>query len=169
MPAGYLSLSSHGLTLLKMREIQLGVPAVTDSEWRYTIPNLVVPARHGKFVVFTSERIIFRTAQFSSNRILHNDDPSLFISVNFKDFRMPDYTTVEYIRKFFRAGLWINNRQYRFYHHSNSQLRERSCYLRVADTDEELDARIYQYGDFGKIKNVAKRKSSRLSVMPYLS
>ena len=94
MPAGYLSLSFHGLALLKMREIQLGVPAVTDSEWRYTIPNLVVPARHGKFVVFTSERIIFRTAQFSSNRILHNDDPSLFISVNFKDFRMPDYTTV---------------------------------------------------------------------------
>ncbi|KAH7091839.1 RNA dependent RNA polymerase-domain-containing protein [Auriculariales sp. MPI-PUGE-AT-0066] len=137
-----------------MRELELGVPASTDTEWRYTISNLTVPPRHGKFVVFTSERILFRTAQFSDNRILHNDDPSLFVSVNFKNFRMPEYTTVDYIRKFLASGLWINNRQYRFYHHSNSQLRERSCYLRAANSDAELDERIYKYGDFERIKNL---------------
>lgn len=73
---------------------------------------------------------------------------------------MPDYTTVDYIKRFLAAGLYLNGRQYRFYHHSSSQLRERSCYLREAASDEELDARIYQYGDFLKITNVAKRASA---------
>ena len=37
--------------------------------------------------------------------------------------------------------------------------RSRSCFFRQADSDAELDARIYQLGSFGKIMNVAKRPS----------
>ncbi|KDQ32556.1 hypothetical protein PLEOSDRAFT_1031408 [Pleurotus ostreatus PC15] len=54
-------------------------------------------------------------------------------------------------------GLFLNDVQYRFYHHSNSQLRSRSCFMRAARSDEELDRRIYAMGDFGRIMNVAKR------------
>jgi len=73
-------------------------------------------------------------------------------------------------------GLFLNGIQYRFYHHSNSQLvytfrlllipcsifpspfqRGRSCFLREAQTDQELDDRIYSMGDYGKIMNIAKR------------
>lgn len=35
--------------------------------------------------------------------------------------------------------------------------RGRSCFLRQAKSDAELDDRIYRLGDFGKIMNVAKR------------
>ena len=37
--------------------------------------------------------------------------------------------------------------------------RERSCFMRSANSDEELDIRIYAMGEFGKINNVAKRLS----------
>lgn len=35
--------------------------------------------------------------------------------------------------------------------------RGRSCFLREANSDAELDERIYQMGDFGRIMNIAKR------------
>lgn len=140
-----------------MKDIRLAVPSVTDSEWSYAVPGAALPRGHGKFIVFKSDEILFRTGPFASNRILHNDDPSKFISVSFREFRMPEYTTVDYIKRFFAAGLFLNGVQYRFYHHSNSQLRERSCFLREASSDEELDTRIYSYGDFSRINNVAKR------------
>ncbi|KAI9462701.1 hypothetical protein HD554DRAFT_1441169 [Boletus coccyginus] len=56
-----------------------------------------------------------------------------------------------------KAGVFLNAVQYRFYHHSNSQLRSRTCFKREANSDVELDNRIYVLGDFGKIMNVAKR------------
>ena len=33
--------------------------------------------------------------------------------------------------------------------------------MRAADSDGELDRRIYQLGEFDKINNVAKRRSTR--------
>lgn len=35
--------------------------------------------------------------------------------------------------------------------------RGRSCFLREANSDEELDEKIYRLGDFKRIMNVAKR------------
>ncbi|KAF9261342.1 RNA-directed RNA polymerase [Marasmius fiardii PR-910] len=114
----------------------------------------------GKCVRFTVEKMVLQIQAFPYNRILHTDDPSKFILCSFGDLRFPDTplrTTGEYIMKMMKEGLWLNGVQYRFYGHSNSQLRSRSCFLREANNDEELDARIYQLGDFGKIMNVAKR------------
>ncbi|KAJ6529211.1 RNA dependent RNA polymerase-domain-containing protein [Mycena capillaripes] len=51
----------------------------------------------------------------------------------------------------------LNGIQYRFYHHSNSQLRSRSCFLREANSDAELDERIYRLGDFQRLMSAAKR------------
>lgn len=41
----------------------------------------------------------------------------------------------------------------------NFSKRGRSCFLREASSDAELDNRIYAMGDFKKIMNVAKRMS----------
>lgn len=74
-----------------------------------------------------------------------------------------------------KAGVFVNGIQYRFYYHSNSQLvskgyspvcrssyfrqRGRTCFMREANNDAELDNRIYVLGDFGRIMNAAKRDS----------
>ena len=49
----------------------------------------------------------------------------------------------------------LNNVQYRFYGHSNSQLKCKSCFL-YAGTKEEICKKIDALGDFSKIKSVAK-------------
>ncbi|KAJ6607939.1 RNA-directed RNA polymerase [Mycena sp. CBHHK59/15] len=66
-------------------------------------------------------------------------------------------TDQKYITRLMRAGLFLNGVQYRFYHHSNSQLRSRSCFLRQANSDAELDDRIYRLGEFTTLMNPAKR------------
>ncbi|EGO30084.1 RNA-directed RNA polymerase [Serpula lacrymans var. lacrymans S7.9] len=114
----------------------------------------------GKFVQFTSDAITLKWQDFPGNRIVHGDDPSKFILVSFEKLRFPESSlkvTSEYIVRLMKAGLFLNGLQYRFYHHSNSQLRSRTCFFREANSDEELDARIYKLGDFGRIMNIAKR------------
>ncbi|KAJ3528070.1 hypothetical protein NMY22_g9549 [Coprinellus aureogranulatus] len=112
-------------------------------------------------ITFSDQGIVLDTDKISSNRILHADDPTKFILLGVKrSFRFPDHPpkiTTEYLVRFFKAGLFLNNVQYRFYHHNNSQLRERSCFLREANSDKELDDRIYAMGDFSKIMNASKR------------
>ncbi|KAH6906119.1 RNA-directed RNA polymerase [Coprinopsis sp. MPI-PUGE-AT-0042] len=101
------------------------------------------------------------TAAALSQRVIHADDPAKFILLGLdRSFRFPDHpprSRVEYLNRMFKAGVFLNGVQYRFYHHSNSQLRGRSCFLRQAATDQELDHLIYAMGDFGRINNVAKR------------
>ncbi|KAL0569074.1 hypothetical protein V5O48_012901, partial [Marasmius crinis-equi] len=144
-----------------------------DESWKFEVPPATLRASppktnartgeitlSGKCIRFTVESLVLQIQQFPYNRILHTDDPSKFILCSFGNLRFPDTplrTTGEYIKKVMEKGLWINGVQYRFYGHSNSQLRGRSCFLREANNDQELDERIYQMGDFGKIMNVAKR------------
>lgn len=105
-------------------------PSKDDTAWEYTAPqNLQVPRRAdapvGKFIQFTAEKITLGIARFPSNRILHSDDPSKFILLSFGGLRFPDTplrATSEYISRLMKAGLFLNGIQYRFYHHSNSQL-----------------------------------------------
>ncbi|KAM6492760.1 RNA dependent RNA polymerase domain containing protein [Amanita muscaria] len=95
--------------------------------------------------------------RLNSNRILRSNNPRQFVRVSFGSLRFLDTSirvTGEYISRFFKKGLFLNDR---FYHHSNSQLRERSCFLRQANNDQELDNRIYQLGDFARIMIVGKR------------
>ncbi|KDQ53776.1 hypothetical protein JAAARDRAFT_61145 [Jaapia argillacea MUCL 33604] len=140
-------------------------PSQTDDAWVFRVPQDAVARskrpNFGKMVKFTSEKITLQTdIQLPVNRILHNDDPSKFILTSFADFRFPDVSpriSADYIKRLMKAGLFLNGTQYRFYHHSNSQLRGRSCFMRQANSDEELDGLIYQMGDFAKIMNVAKR------------
>ncbi|KAJ8087712.1 hypothetical protein PM082_006548 [Marasmius tenuissimus] len=146
--------------------------SLEDDSWRFQVPAALLqspnPKRNragevtisGKCIRFTVDKLVIQVAKFPYNRILHTDDSSKFILCSFGDLRFPETplrVTGEYIMKVMREGLWLNGMQYRFYGHSNSQLRSRSCFLRQANNDQELDTRIYVMGDFERIMNVAKR------------
>lgn len=104
--------------------------ATDDSEWTFTgVPHVFFepPPRGpaGKFVKFTPAAITLQLERFDMNRILHNDDPAQFVLVSFGEFRSEEFrgrVVGEYIHRFLTTGLFLNGRQYRFYHHSNSQL-----------------------------------------------
>lgn len=160
-------------------------PTKTDDSWVFEVPQHILrPPRPnatgvimGKLITFNKDAISITMQRLPPNRVLRADDPSKFALVSFGGFRLPDTTlreSAEYILRFLTKGLFLNGVQYRFYHHSNSQLvrappisrfttltifqRGRSCFLREAQRDEDLDERIYAMGDFGKIMNVAKRE-----------
>ncbi|KAJ7446567.1 RNA-directed RNA polymerase [Mycena latifolia] len=143
-------------------------PTKDDDSWKFVIPQeLLLPPRNakepllfGKFIKFTAETITFEMQKLPSNRILQTDDRSKFILLSFGDLRFPETpirATGDYISRLLKAGLFLNGVQYRFYHHSNSQLRSRSCFLREANSDAELDVRIYRLGDFERLMSAAKR------------
>ncbi|KAF5334777.1 hypothetical protein D9611_012906 [Ephemerocybe angulata] len=127
-------------------------PTTTDEEWKFTVPTqYMAPAQRRERVLkvtFSDAGIVLDTDKISSNRILHSDDPTKFILLGVRrTFRFPDHPpriVTEYLTRLFKAGLWLNGR-------------ERSCYLREANSDQELDARIYALGDYGRIMNVSKR------------
>ena len=109
-------------------------PQMDDDAWRFNVPHesLLPPKRardgitYGKVVSFSTDAITLRIEQFPSNRVIHSDDPSKFILLSFgKEFRFPDHpprVSGEYIARLLKAGFFLNDIQYRFYHHSNSQL-----------------------------------------------
>ncbi|KAH8088982.1 RNA dependent RNA polymerase-domain-containing protein [Cristinia sonorae] len=134
-----------------------------DDSWEFTIPQNAVQASRpnsGKHISFTPQRISFQLIQFPNNRILQEDDTQAFLLASFEQLRFPDTgfsATRDYMMRVFQKGVFINGVQYRFYGHSNSQLRSRSCFLRQATNDVDLDRRIYALGNFEGIKNAAKR------------
>ncbi|KIK70231.1 hypothetical protein GYMLUDRAFT_150630 [Collybiopsis luxurians FD-317 M1] len=149
-------------------------PPPDDTEWKFTsIPPQYLskpsrpppaggrtPTLFAKLIIFTPESITLQISPLSSNRVVLHQDPSKIIIASFEKFRFPDHqpsVATEYIIRMFKAGLFLNGKQYRFFGHGNSQLRGRGCYLREADTDEELDDIIYSMGDLKGIMNVAKR------------
>ena len=103
---------------------------VDDNDWHFTIPPQYMSPELRRTrmlkVTFSDAGIVLDTDKISSNRILHSDDPTKFILLGIKrTFRFPDNgprATVEYLTRMFKAGLFLNGTQYRFYHHSNSQL-----------------------------------------------
>ncbi|KAH9925901.1 RNA-dependent RNA polymerase [Epithele typhae] len=134
-------------------------PSPEDTEWIFTAQ--LGPAKRpgmGLLVSFTPDAIKLDWALFPNNRILQSDHIVNFVLVSFGGLRFPDKppsTNRDYKLRFFKEGLRLNGIEYRFYGHSNSQLRSSSCFLR-AGTDNELERRINSYGEFSKIKNVAK-------------
>ncbi|KAJ3554369.1 hypothetical protein NM688_g3145 [Phlebia brevispora] len=135
-------------------------PDPEETEWTFTVAFSIKRQGTGKHLSFSSDQIKFDIIKFPENRILQADDIEKFVLVSFQDLRFPGRparVAAEYIQRFLSTGLFINGVQYRFYHHSNSQLRSRSCFMRAANADAELDQRIYRLGDFEKIPNAAKR------------
>ena len=117
-----------------MKTVLLESPPADQGEWKFVVPRdqlqlqrlVKEPGRiYGKRITFSAEAITLELGELSNNRILRDDDPSEFIIVSFKDLRFPDAhrrATGEYIQRLMVAGLYLNGTQYRFYHHSHSQL-----------------------------------------------
>jgi regulator of nonsense transcripts 1 len=113
-----------------------------DDTWIFTVPQnpLKIPPNrsgiYGKLISFTSNTsnaetstttITLQMQKFPENRIIRSDDASKFILISFgmNSLRWPETTlraTAEYISRMMKTGLFLNGVQYRFYHHSNSQL-----------------------------------------------
>lgn len=115
-----------------MKTFTLAVPTLTDDSWEFQVPQDVLSFPQtpnkliGPVISFSIEAITLRIERFPSNRILNSDDPSKFLLMSFnRTFRFPEQppkVTVEYITRMMKKGFFLNGIQYRFYHHSNSQL-----------------------------------------------
>jgi hypothetical protein len=103
-------------------------PPRDQESWVFSVPPHALNTHEkgrGKFIKFTATAITYTISPLPSNRILQEDDVSKFILVSFNDLRFPDSflrVTADYIIRLMKAGLFLNGVQYRFYHHSNSQL-----------------------------------------------
>ena len=104
-------------------------PQLDDADWNFTVDQSKLKRRFrpgfGIIVTFSHEAIKLDINAFPQNRILQNDDPQQFILLSIADFRFPGQfpsVTTDYINRMFKSGFHLNKVQYRFYHHSNSQL-----------------------------------------------
>jgi hypothetical protein len=127
-----VSQKEQGSLIMQSYTVQTN-PSKDDTSWRFTVPlEAFRPRRRrdtrilvGKTLRFTPQAIIFEMNQLPNNRILHDDDPSRFILALFSELRFPDSNlraTADYISRMMKTGIFLNDVQYRFYHHSNSQL-----------------------------------------------
>ena len=119
---------------IDMKTILLENPLPDQKEWRFHVPQDRLERQRplkasgkvfGKRITFTATAITLEISELPNNRILQDDDPAKFIAVSFGGLRFPDSflrVTGEYIQRLMEAGLYLNDLQYRFYHHSNSQL-----------------------------------------------
>jgi len=119
---------------MSRKTILLENPLPDQKEWKFNVPQDQLELRRrgkpsdkifGKRITFAATAITLEIAELPNNRILQDDDPSKFIAVSFGGLRFPDTflrVTGEYIQRLMEAGLYLNGVQYRFYHHSNSQL-----------------------------------------------
>jgi hypothetical protein len=122
--------SSPPLTMVLREHVLRAPPTLDDTEWRFVhVPAQLVGRQTnrlvGKCISFTHTAITLRTGPFPVNRVIHCDDPLEFVLVGFGEFRSEVFkarAAAEYMVRFFKAGLFLNGVQYRFYGHSNSQL-----------------------------------------------
>ncbi|KAI1821308.1 RNA dependent RNA polymerase-domain-containing protein [Xylaria intraflava] len=161
--------------------------ALSDSEWRYDVPSLPKPRLlddngYAKSISLASDargrsHISIRLQKFSPNRATQGLKPSELILISFSAFRprygVPDekgaykpWTRKEsngYIESLLRAGIGLQGVHYNFYGYSNSQLKSRTCMLWAA-SKKDISQRIESFGDFSKMKTVAK-KAKRIGLL----
>lgn len=81
----------------------------------------------------------------------------MLMTVTFKDLRQRRECDIEdKAEEILKRGILFSGTVYRFLGHSNSQLKDRTCYL-MNVTDEEMYDLLAQFGDFSKIGTAAKR------------
>ncbi|GAP83628.1 putative NAM7-nonsense-mediated mRNA decay protein [Rosellinia necatrix] len=176
-----------------MEKIKLGAYEQTlqsislaDREWKYG--NLKLPgprvldgSGYVKSISLVSSdirsHIVIRLQALSPNRATEGLKPSDLLLVSFSVFR-PRYDVVDesgeykpwarkesigYITNLLRTGIEIQGARYNFYGYSNSQLKSRTCLL-LAASKEAISKRIESFGDFSKMKTVAK-KAKRIGLL----
>ena len=164
----------------------------SDQEWSFSVPSLPKSAtinssglvKSINVISNVSKRlIVLRLIKAANNRVIKTEPLDSFVSISFADFRLRHQTidpTVEsedqstsvpatqkesadYVVRLLQSGVAINGVQYNFYGHSNSQLKSRTCFL-LAVSKEEISRRVEGFGDFSKMKSVAK-KAKRIGLL----
>ncbi|KAI6095198.1 RNA dependent RNA polymerase-domain-containing protein [Pisolithus croceorrhizus] len=144
----------------------LANPPYDQDIWHFIVPQArpTLPRRRrdddrifGKFIRFTPEAITLDILQFPSNCVIHSDDPDKFILVSSEKLQFPEgglKIIKEYINRFMKAGLFINDTRIAF---TTIATASWTCFMREASNDAEPDDRIYHMGDIGKIMGTANR------------
>jgi len=165
--------------------------SLDDSQWSYTLPDLppasetnrlgLVKAIALKTVDGTRHTITLQLQPVSPNRALASDPLDKFILISFADFHSRSLRNAapetvgtqpatprectDYMVRLLRAGVTLqNNTHYRFYGHSNSQLKSRTCFLFAAASQEEIHTKVEAMGEFGRMKTVQK-KAKRIGLL----
>ena len=76
------------------------------------------------------------------------------MTVAFKQGRRADSENAS--QEILKHGIVFSGEMYRFLGHSNSQLKEKTCFLMNA-SDEDIYELLAKFGKFSKIKTAAKR------------
>lgn len=136
-----------------------------DRQWSYTVSHLPLASTTNRLRLIKSvslvsnqceQEVTLRFQRQSPNRAVESDMLDHFISISFEKFRLqyprtdphceissgssqqaPPKESADYILRLLSSGLSLNNVQYRFYGHSNSQLKCKTCFL-YAGTKEEI-------------------------------
>ena len=164
----------------------------SDQAWSFSVPSLPTSAAINSSGLVKSvnvisnsskQQIVLRLIKAPNNRVIKTEPLDRFVSISFADFRLRYQTgdpstesqeqitsvpatqkeSADYAVRLLRAGLTINDVQYNFYGHSNSQLKSRTCFL-LAASKEEIGRRVESFGDFSKMKSVAK-KAKRIGLL----
>ena len=161
-----------------------------DTTWSYAVPDLprsdvLNDAGLMKTILVlsneTKQSIDLRFSKTSPNRAIDNGRLDCFISISFEQFRLQlplpqDHTnganatksashkeSADYVVRLLRHGIILNNVQYHFYGHSNSQLKSKTCFL-CQGSKAQISIAVEQLGDFSKLKSVAK-KAKRIGLL----
>ncbi|CZS99007.1 related to NAM7-nonsense-mediated mRNA decay protein (RdRP) [Rhynchosporium agropyri] len=162
-----------------------------DKEWSYQIPTLpssTILNSHGLIKAITVvtnaniQQIELRLQDSALNRAICSEPLNQFLVISFSDFRLrvpkpPEIQghgitqtvpatareSADYIVKLLQTGIVLNDIQYHFYGHSNSQLKSKSCFM-FAGTKSQVSRKIEGLGDFSRMKTVAK-KAKRIGLL----
>jgi hypothetical protein len=165
--------------------LQSSVEPDQDS-WNYVCVNLPRPqqANSSGFIKHvsisateTKQHIVLRYERSPNNRITRTEPLDKLLLLSFADLRLRwpglepsdpsrPATTKEhgdYITRILIGGIKLNNVQYNFFGHSNSQLKSRSCFMYAA-SKAEIASKIEAMGNFTQLKSVAK-KAKRIGLL----
>ncbi|KAJ2987432.1 hypothetical protein NUW58_g4511 [Xylaria curta] len=157
----------------KLQDISL-----SDSQWKYDglvlpEPRLIDESGFVKSISLASDdtdsHITIKFQRLNTNRATEGLKPSDLLLISFSAFR-PRYKVadesgeykpwarkevIEYTVNILRTSIELQGAHYNFYGHSNSQLKSRTCFL-LAASRKEISRRVESFGDFTKMKTVAK-------------
>jgi nicotinamide riboside kinase len=100
--------------------------------------------------------------RYDTNRLVEKYDPSC-LNNKFVSVLLGRQLTNVFVQNILGNGISINGEEFNFIGYSNSQLKDRSCYLYGGSTDE-IQQILDDNGDFHKIKTISKR-SARIGLL----
>lgn len=168
------------MALTTFRRVLQSSISPEDSTWAYQVSG--IPDAHicnaagyiksCTFICNAEEQEVrLSLTKIPPNRAISTRGLDSFIHVAFGDFRLqaengepaPFKTSAAYVASFLKSGLRINDTEYHFYGHSQSQLKSKTCFL-ISEPKHEANRIIESLGDFSRLKTVAK-KAKRIGLL----